>query len=201
MAVAWTARKADISLALGSGQIMCSLQVQTWPLAVHRHLAYRHHSMAIGTRVPDTGLTVRQYYIMVGLGAFVTTLAQPGVIGRLPLQLLLKNQLHFNAQTLAAFMLVATFALNVKPLAGILSDAFPLFGTRRRHYMLLGAGMGALSWFLLGWVPKAHGPLLLAAFGVNASLVIASTRLGGLMGGARRRHGVSRRAASLPIGR
>ena len=153
--------------------------------------------MAIGTRVPDTGLTVRQYYIMVGLGAFVTTLAQPGVIGRLPLQLLLKNQLHFNAQTLAAFMLVATFAWNVKPLAGILSDAFPLFGTRRRHYMLLGAGMAALCWFLLGVVPKAHGPLLLAAFGVNASLVIASTVMGGLMVEAGRKYGISGRVTSL----
>src|SRR5215470_588835 len=26
--------------------------------------------------VPDTGLTLRQYYVMVGLGAFVTTIAQ-----------------------------------------------------------------------------------------------------------------------------
>src|SRR5712692_7777016 len=88
--------------------------------------------------VPDTGLTVRQYYLMVGLGAYVTTIAQPGVIGRLPLQLLLKNTLHGNAETLALFMLIATFAWNVKPLAGILSDSIPLFRTRRRHYMLLG---------------------------------------------------------------
>ena len=80
-----------------------------------------------------TGLTIRQYYIMVGLGAFVTTLAQPAVIGRLPLQFLLKNELHFNAQTLAAFLLIVSFPWNVKPIAGILSDAFPLFGTRRRH--------------------------------------------------------------------
>ncbi len=147
--------------------------------------------------MPDTGLTLRQYYIMVGLGAFVTTLAQPGVIGRLPLQLLLKNQLHFNAQALAAFMLVATFAWNVKPLAGILSDAFPLFGTRRRHYMMLGAGMAALCWFLLGVVPKAYRPLLLAAFGANASLVIASTVMGGLMVEAGQKYGVSGRVTSL----
>lgn len=26
---------------------------------------------------PDTGLASRQYYVMVGIGAFVTTLAQP----------------------------------------------------------------------------------------------------------------------------
>jgi hypothetical protein len=35
--------------------------------------------------VQDTGITVRQYYVMAGLGAFVTTIAQPGVIGRLSL--------------------------------------------------------------------------------------------------------------------
>src|SRR5205814_3067174 len=95
----------------------------------------------VAERVPDTGLTLRQYYVMVGLGAFVTTIAQPGVIGRLPLRLVLKDELHFNAQALAAFMLITTFAWNVKPIAGILSDAFPLFGTRRRHYMLVGAGL------------------------------------------------------------
>jgi BT1 family protein len=144
-----------------------------------------------------SGLTLRQYDVMVGLGAFVTTLAQPGVIGRLPFQLLLKNQLHFNAQTLATFMLVATFAWNVKPIAGILSDAFPLFRTRRRHYMLLGSGLAALCWCLVGVVPRAYGPLLLAAFGANAGMVIASTVMGGLMVEAGQAYGVSGRVTSI----
>ena len=147
--------------------------------------------------MPDTGLTLRQYYIMVGLGAFVTTIAQPGVIGRLPLQLLLKNELHFNAQTLAAFMVVTTFAWNVKPLAGILSDAFPLFGTRRRHYMLLGAGMAAVCWLLMGVVPRAYAPLVLTAFGANVFMVIASTVMGGLMVEAGRKYGISGRVTSI----
>jgi len=147
--------------------------------------------------IPDTGLTLRQYYIMVGLGAFVTTIAQPGVIGRLPLQLLLKTQLHFTAQTLAAFMVIATFAWNVKPLAGIMSDAFPLFGTRRRHYMLLGAGMAAVCWFLMGAVPRSYVPLLLTAFGANAFMVIASTVMGGLMVEAGQKYGISGRVTSI----
>jgi predicted MFS family arabinose efflux permease len=147
--------------------------------------------------VPDTGLTLRQYYVMVGLGAFVTTITQPAVIGRLPLQLLLKNQLHFNAQTLAAFLVVSTFAWNVKPLAGILSDAFPLFGTRRRHYMLLGAGMAAVCWFLIGVVPRSYLPLLLAAFGVNTFMVVSSTVMGGLMVEAGQKYGISGRVTSI----
>ncbi|PYM87459.1 MAG: hypothetical protein DME08_28930 [Candidatus Rokuibacteriota bacterium] len=146
---------------------------------------------------PDTGLTLRQYYVMVGLGAFVTTIAQPGVIGRLPLQLLLKQELHFTAQTLAAFMLIATFAWNVKPVAGILSDAFPLFGTRRRHYMLLGSGLAALCWFLTGVVPRSYWPLLLATFGANTFMVIASTVMGGLMVEAGQKYGISGRITSL----
>jgi predicted MFS family arabinose efflux permease len=147
--------------------------------------------------VPDTGLTIRQYYIMVGLGAFVTTIAQPGVIGRLPFSLLLKNQLHFNAETLATFMFTATFAWNVKPIAGILSDSFPLFGTRRRHYMLLGAGLAAGCWLLMGVLPKAYWPLLLAAFGANAFMVVSSTVMGGLMVEAGRKYGISGRITSI----
>src|SRR5207245_530600 len=146
---------------------------------------------------PDTGLTLRQYYVMVGLGAFVTTIAQPGVIGRLPLQLLLKQELHFTAPPLAAFMLIATFAWNVKPVAGILSDAFPLFGTRRRHYMLLGSGLAALCWFLTGVVPRSYWPLLLATFGANTFMVIASTVMGGLMVEAGQKYGISGRITSL----
>src|SRR4029453_13319046 len=96
--------------------------------------------------------------------------------GRLPLQFLLKNELHFNAQTLAAFLLIVSFPWNVKPLAGILSDAFPLLGTRRRHYMLLAAGLAAVCWFLLGVVPRAHTPLLLAALGASIFGPITSVR-------------------------
>jgi len=147
--------------------------------------------------VPDRGLTIRQYYVMVGIGAFVTTIAQPAVIGRLPFSLLLKTQLHFNAETLAPFMFIATFAWNVKPIAGILSDSFPLLGTRRRHYMLFGAGLAALCWFLMGVVPKAYWPLLLAAFGANAFVVISSTVMGGLMVEAGRTYGISGRITSI----
>jgi hypothetical protein len=153
--------------------------------------------MSSPATVPDTGLTLRQYYVMVGLGAFVTTIAQPGVIGRLPLQILLKNELHFSAQTLAAFMLIATFGWNVKPVAGILSDAFPLFGTRRRHYMLFGAGLAAVCWLLTGIVPHRYWPLLLLTFGANTFMVIASTVMGGLMVEAGQKYGISGRITSI----
>jgi hypothetical protein len=150
--------------------------------------------------VPDTGLSVRQYYVMIGLGAFVTTLCQPGVVGRLPLRLFLKDQLHLSAQAVATFTFVTTFAWNVKPLAGILSDAFPLFGTRRRHYMMISAALAALCWFAMGVLPPTYHWLVVAAFGANAFMVMASTVMGGLMVEAGRKFRISGRVTSLRQG-
>jgi len=152
---------------------------------------------AAPAEVPETGLTLRQYYLMVGLGAFVTTIAQPGVIGRLPLRILLKDDLHLSAQSLATFMFVSTFAWNVKPVAGLLSDAFPLFGTRRRHYMIVGAGLAALSWFALGIIPHRYEWFLVVAIAANAFMVMASTVMGGLMVEAGQQYSVSGRITSI----
>src|SRR4029077_19064951 len=112
-------------------------------------------------------------------------------------RLLLKSELQFNAQTLSAFMLMATFAWNVKPVAGILSDAFPLFGTRRRHYMLIGAGMSGLCWLLTAVVPRSYWPLMIVVFAANAFMGIASTVMGGLMVEAGQRCGVAGRVTSI----
>ena len=51
--------------------------------------------------------------------------------------------------------------------------------------MLFAATLAAVCWVLLGVVPRAHTPLLLAALGVNVFLVVASTVMGGLHGGGR----------------
>jgi predicted MFS family arabinose efflux permease len=134
---------------------------------------------------------------MVGLGAFVTTLCQPKVIGRLPFQLLLKEQVHLDPNAQALFWLWATFAWNIKPIAGVFSDAFPLFGTRRRHYLILSSVIAAISWIALALVPKTYAPLLIAACMANTFLVIGSTVMGGLMVEAGQKFGASGRITSL----
>jgi len=150
-----------------------------------------------GSTAAESGLTLRQYYAMVGLGAFVTTLAQPGVIGRLPLQLLLKGQLHMSAQALSVFMLIGGFSWNLKAFAGLLSDGFPLFHTRRRHYMLFGAGLAAGCWLLIGTLPRQYWTLLAATFGANTFMVVASTVMGGLMVEAGQAYDVAGRVTSI----
>jgi MFS family permease len=50
---------------------------------------------------------------------------------------------------IATFFAVATAPWLVKPLYGLISDFFPLFGRRRQGYFLLTTGLGALAGFAL----------------------------------------------------
>ena len=63
---------------------------------------------------------------------------------------LLKDELHLGPAELSA--LTGFFALpwTIKPLYGFLSDGVPLFGYRRRSYLILCGLVGAFSYTLLG---------------------------------------------------
>jgi predicted MFS family arabinose efflux permease len=138
---------------------------------------------------------LRRWAVLVGAGVFATTLAQPAVI-KLPLQALLKVDLHASREAMATFFAVAAVAWYFKPLAGILSDSVPLFGTRRRHYLLLSAIAAGMLWLLVALVPRTYASVLLAVVAVNAMLVVGSTVIGGVMVEAGQRHGATGRLTS-----
>ncbi|MHB2017008.1 MAG: MFS transporter [Candidatus Xenobia bacterium] len=117
---------------------------------------------------------------MVTLGLLITSLAQPNVLGQLPFRILFKNQLHMDATQQAIFLAISTGAWYVKPLAGLLCDSFPLFGTRRRSYMILTSALAGLCWLLYTF---AHTALQFLAITLvlNAMMVVASTVVGGLL--------------------
>src|ERR1700681_3594795 len=93
--------------------------------------------------------------------AFVgTTLAQPQVLGRIPIQNLLKNELHVDRAANAAFFFWIGFAWYLKPFFGIVTDAFPLFGSRRKSYMILGATLATVGWVALYFTPHQYNKLL-----------------------------------------
>ncbi len=114
-------------------------------------------------------------------GVLATTLAQTQVLARLPLQNLLKNELHADRTANAAFFFWAGLAWYLKPFAGILTDAFPLFGNRRKSYILISAVLAALSWLALIVTAHEYRYLLSVAIVINAFMVIASTAVGGYM--------------------
>jgi predicted MFS family arabinose efflux permease len=108
-------------------------------------------------------------------------LAQTQVLARLPLQNLLKNELHADRTANAAFFFWAGLAWYLKPFAGILTDALPLFGNRRKSYILLSATLAALSWLALIVTPHEYRKLLFVVIVINTFMMITSTAVGGYM--------------------
>jgi hypothetical protein len=119
--------------------------------------------------------------IVVIVGVLATTLSQPQVLGRIPLQNLLKNELHADRAANAAFFFWIGLAWYFKPLAGILTDAFPLFGSRRKTYMLASTMLAVLSWVGLYFTPHQYNKLLWVCIAINVFMVIASTVVGAYM--------------------
>jgi hypothetical protein len=141
--------------------------------------------------------TPRGLVAVVGWGVVVTYLGWPQLLARLPLGLALKNDLRLEPQELAAFWAVATIPWYCKPLVGLLVDAVPLAGTRRRAYLLLGSVLAALAWLAFAFVPRATTPLLVVAVAVNAALVVVSTNVGGLLVEVGQEHGATGRLSTL----
>jgi len=119
--------------------------------------------------------------IVVAVGILATTLAQPQMMGRIPLQNLLKNELHVDRAANAAFFFWIGLAWYFKPLAGIVTDAFPLFGSRRKNYMLVATVLTLLSWVGLYFTPHQYNKLLWVCIVVDIFMVIVSTVVGAYM--------------------
>ena len=119
--------------------------------------------------------------VVIVVGFLATTLAQPRVLVHIPLQNLLKNVLHIDRSTNAAFFFWVGVPWYIKPLIGILSDAFPIFGSRRKSYILIGAVAAVGAWFSLIAATHSYSELLVICMMANLATVVASTALGGYM--------------------
>jgi len=119
--------------------------------------------------------------IVIAVGAFATSLAQPQILAGIPLENLLKNELHVNRAANAAFFFWASIAWYFKPLVGIFTDSFPLFGTRRKSYLLISTIVAVLLWTGLYFTPHEYHRLLWVTALINVSMVVASTVVGAYM--------------------
>jgi Na+/melibiose symporter-like transporter len=135
--------------------------------------------------------------LVIVFGIFATTLPQPQVLGRLPLQFLLKNEVSVTREQMAAFFFWCSLAWYLKPVAGILTDAFPLFRTRRRHYLLISSVLACLSWIGMTFVPHRYGALLWGAMIVNLFMVMISTVIGAFLVEAGQNLGATGRLTAL----
>ena len=85
----------------------------------------------------------------------VQGLAEPKAgLATQPIFFLLKDEMRLGAAETAKFLALVGIAWNVKPLYGLVSDLVPLFGYRRRSYLLVTTALAALGWLALGLLPS-----------------------------------------------
>ena len=86
------------------------------------------------------------------LVAILTVYFVQGALGlsRLAVTFFMKDELHMSPVEMAAYGGVTTLPWIIKPLYGFLSDGVPIFGYKRRSYLVLAGLMGCLSWLALG---------------------------------------------------
>lgn len=104
-----------------------------------------------------------------------------GILGlaRLATSFFLKDELGLSPAEMSALLGIAVLPWTVKPLFGFLSDGLPLFGYRRRPYLILSGVLGASAWVALGTVVHtgiaAAATITLISVSVALSDVIADS--------------------------
>ena len=71
-------------------------------------------------------------------------------LSRLAISFYMKDKLQLTPADMANIGGITTLPWVIKPLYGFLSDGFPLFGYRRRSYLLAAGIIGSLSWLAMG---------------------------------------------------
>lgn len=90
---------------------------------------------------PDTIAVAMVYFVQGVLG-----------LSRLAVSFYLKDDLHLDPAETAVISGFSAFPWLVKPLYGFISDTIPLFGYRRRSYLVLSGLLGAFSWTLMATI-------------------------------------------------
>ncbi|OKH17760.1 folate/biopterin family MFS transporter [[Limnothrix rosea] IAM M-220] len=115
------------------------------------------------------------------LFAILTVYFVQGILNlsRLAVSFFLKDDLNLTPAKVAALTGLAAFPWVIKPLFGFLSDGFPLFGYRRRSYLVISGLLGCFAWFAMAtfvetaWLAAAM--IILSSLSVAISDVIVDS--------------------------
>jgi len=128
---------------------------------------------------PDRS-AMRRLMVFFGIVYVVEGLGQTGGLIAQPLSYFLKEVHGWTAVQVTAFLTVFNLPWVIKPVYGLISDFVPLFGYRRKSYLII-ANVAAVGAFL--WVTQTTAPgqlafaLLLTAY----AMAISSTLCGALL--------------------
>lgn len=151
---------------------------------------------APGGSSPNSG-GLRSIAVVMATGIFATTFVQLQGLGSLPLNSLLMKQMNLDSNQAGTFVAFSTLPWTFKAIAGLLVDGVPIFGSRRRAYLLLSAVFAALMWGMMALASASYNLLFLCAIGMNTALVFGSTTAGGLLVEGGQRFNASGKLSSL----
>ena len=115
------------------------------------------------------------------LFAILTVYFVQGILGlsRLAVSFFLKDELGLSPAEVSALFGIVVLPWVIKPVFGFFSDGFPIFGYRRRPYLILSGILGALAW--VGMATVVHSSwaavtaILLSSLSVAVSDVIVDS--------------------------
>ncbi len=118
---------------------------------------------------------VKRLVFLFGLVYFAQGVAQAAGLLSQPLMFYFKEALGFAPDVAANYMAILTLPWVIKPVYGLLSDFVPLFGYRRKTWLVAMNGLAALGFLWLSGVTSANLiviAMMLTAIGTAASDVI-----------------------------
>lgn len=132
-----------------------------------RHFSSRKKVLGVELS-PDNFAVAMVYFVQGVLG-----------LARLAVSFYLKDDLHLDPAETAVITGLSSLPWLVKPLYGFISDSVPLFGYRRRSYLVLSGLLGAFSWSLMaGFVDSKYSAascILLGSLSVAFSDVVVDS--------------------------
>ncbi|MBI4119778.1 MAG: PucC family protein, partial [Parcubacteria group bacterium] len=138
--------------------------------------------------------------VVFGLIYFFSTNGLASLPG-IAINFLLKDVLKMTASQSAYFGAVTLLGWVIKPLWGIISDAFPICGYRRKPYLVLTTLSAALIWLYLGRIENYTVAVLLALFTLSSTVYAFNDVVtDGLMVQTGKPHGLTGRFQSVQWG-
>lgn len=111
---------------------------------------------------PQLAAILAVYFVQGALG-----------ISRLAVSFFMKDTLSLSPTESAALSGLAMFPWLIKPLYGFMSDSLPIFGYRRRSYLVLAGLLGTAGWLSLSTIVESATGILIASIATSLSVAVS----------------------------
>ena len=117
------------------------------------------------------------------LAAILIVYFVQGILGlaRLAVSFFLKDDLGLTPAEVAALTGIASLPWVIKPVFGFLSDGLPLFGYRRRPYLILSGILGTVSWLAFATLVDNGWTATIALLSTSLSVALSDVIIDSLI--------------------